>query len=245
MPTTSATLTAAELAAQLGVSAQQVAGWTRAGMPRGKRGYDPGQVSRWLVDTGRAEKPAEDPTPDIILRTRAEVARQFGVAERTVSTWQMETDFPGRAGSSGPNAAGCYPVRAITDWLRRRGLRGGGVAGSSTISRDRLMAARAEREELELAKDRGELIEAEEVARFFARTNAGAAVLLGQMVDRAAARLPRTITVKVAKKSHQVPLPGELAEALLEVVRSTARDVSIAMAELIEGDKDSPESGEE
>lgn len=182
------------------------------------------------------KKKQPDPEPAVILKTRAEVARHFGVAERTVAGWIRELGFPGTPAKPGEGATGNFPVAAIEEWLKTRG--GARGTGPGFAARERLALAKAEREELDLGKERGTLIDAEAVERFFVRTCAGAAAILLQMGDRAAAKLPRQVSVRVGKKTQRVQLPDQVVDAVIDVVQETGREVASAIAELIEGDQD-------
>ena len=80
-----------------------------------------------------------------------------GTSERTLTAWQKEKGFPikskGARGSSNQ-----YDTEDVIQWMIQRAV--GGAEKES--SGDRLNRVRADREELNLAKDIGELIPAKE-----------------------------------------------------------------------------------
>lgn len=239
-------LKTSELAARLGVSHQQVSAWVRLGIPRLADGrFDLADVQRWLQQAGKAPTPEDQANGQTILKTRADVARHFGVSQRTVAYWLGEADFPGRSGNPRQGVDGCFPVDEITSWLDSRGLRSGTGTGNLSVARDRAMAARAEREELDLGRERMELIDAEAIQRFFVRVVRGTTSILDAMPATLAGNLPRSLTLTINGKRRTVPFPPEIINALIDVAQETADDVAAVVRELVEGDADDSEVGKE
>lgn len=81
-----------------------------------------------------------------------------GTSERTLTEWQKEDGFPIEVQSS-RGLANQYDTEKVIEWMIQRAV--GGAKRESSI--DRLNRVRADREELGLAQDIGELVPAKEM----------------------------------------------------------------------------------
>ena len=163
----SARIKTRKLAEVLHVRPLQIRRWVVSGLPHDRQGsafiFQPDKVFAWLLRRG-------EPLP--VLATRADVAVWLAVHERTVASW-LATGCPGVAGS--------YDLGAIVAWRNEHGTPvGEGAEGP----RARLARARAAREELRLAIDRGELLPAEPALRMIGRTVHEAKARLDQLPDQ-------------------------------------------------------------
>lgn len=172
-----------QLCKALQISTEQLAAWIEEGLPYTgdkRRRFDPDEVSVWLVAAGHADPAPETqtvvvdvplaapPVEQTILQTRDQVARYFNVATRTVASW-IADGMPGRPGSPG-RQDGCFPVDEIERWVHsRRVLPGDEAEDPRTHDSARLMRARAESIELDLALKRGSLVDAELMVREWVR----------------------------------------------------------------------------
>jgi len=123
-----------------------------------------------------------------VLKTRAELARKLGRSERVISTW---------LGEGMPGAPGAYVLEDCVEWLDRRGdkrkqtsqTQGDdleGDADSPALERYRL--ARAQQEEIKLAKLRSELVESEHIQQWL-QSFAGLLRGFGEKVAKVAPEL--------------------------------------------------------
>ena len=174
------TMTADQLCEALGITADQLAAFVRAGMPskgRGKRRrFDPDLVGDWLLTTGRAT---------LIVSSLAEVGRHFGVSERTAAGWRAK-GMPGEPGA--------YDIDRIEQW------RDQGESTTTNRFQAELMRIRAQRELLELEREQEKLIPVDEPIAFMAKTVTLATIYLEQMVERFPAHLPESMTPEVWQK---------------------------------------------
>lgn len=234
-------LTVKQVASALGVHEETVRDWREKGCPwfRVKRRiwFDPQELRGWLLDNGLASEehaPAEE-----IITKRREIAARFGVPPRTVSDWQGSPGFPGENG--------CYPVLEIARWLITSGkqtkppadlldkLKGESEAALERDSENpaaRLTRSRAEKAELELAQLKGEVIDAEEVIRFYRRCNSHAVTILRGAPGRCLAALPSNV-------------PEEIQLVIQETVGKVVDESLEMVSELIRGDQDEVEDGDE
>lgn len=173
-------LTAAAVAEQLGLDADQLAAYVAAGAPHRGRGkslrFDEAELAAWLVAHGHADRGSR------IVATVIEVARHFGRSERSVHYWKTE-GMPGEAGA--------YDLEAIERWLRDNAKRIGGDEGTGdtlTEWKIRTERARALDAELELRRKRGEVIDAGGPLRLMTRHIAETRALLDQLAPRIVAR---------------------------------------------------------
>jgi len=168
---------AAALIAELQTDQATLRAWIRDGLPhtpaaRGRpREFDPAAVRAWLLANGLAAEPNT-------VETLTEVAGYFGRHERTVKTWRA-AGMPGRPGA--------WDLDAIETWLAQRGL---GMADETRDARARFWAARADAESFKVGQLRGDLIEADPVARAVAQQVNTAKAILEQLPDLVAGLLP-------------------------------------------------------
>lgn len=94
--------------------------------------------------------------PETIAKTRAEAGRLLGVADRTISVWQSDPTFPGRAGDVG-QANGYYPIEKIRRWNAER-KQTAEIDNEYSQLRRRKLAADTRVREVKLARETGELI---------------------------------------------------------------------------------------
>lgn len=111
---------------------------------------------RPLIEAELAKLRAEN--QETVAKTRAEAGRLLGVAERTISVWQEDPTFPGRAGDAG-QANGHYPIERIRAW-REATKRASGETIDDGLARlkRRKLAADTRVREVKLARETGELI---------------------------------------------------------------------------------------
>jgi phage terminase Nu1 subunit (DNA packaging protein) len=88
---------------------------------------------------------------------KQQLAAVLGKSERALTEWQKEAGFPIKS-KSARGGSNQYDTEAVIEWMIQRAV--GGAEKES--SGDRLNRIRADREELNLAKDIGELIPANE-----------------------------------------------------------------------------------
>ncbi len=236
-----AALTGPQLCDKLGIDAKQLAAWVRRGIPsigRGKaRTFDPAQVRAWLIANKLAEAPAAEVPPEQpIAHTVAQVAEYFQVSERAVHTW-IKQGMPGKAGRPGTQE-GAFPLSEIEAW--REGRKNPHVVtGEETKSQAqaRLNTMRADMLELELRAKRGELVDANEVARRWVRLSTEARAVLAQLPALLAKQLPVELDAKVRRKARQIAtrLIEQCAEALESFL---AAEADAAEAEETDGSVD-------
>jgi len=242
-------LSAKEVCVELKISAKTLSGWRKEGLPsipeKGRLLYDPDVLAGWLLATGKAKRQEDLPKTQIeapVLSKIREVAEFFGVNSRTVKTWLEDPSFPGKPGkfAEGKNIQGCFPIKAIADWLQQPGrkskvkipesLQRQDAVAVTPTSRDQLVEVKTEQAKLELRKMQGKMVDAEEAQAFFARVNSYAVTVLNTLAPRLLASLPSSIDDR-AKKS--------IYEAAIKVVAETREMI----AELIEGDRDASPGG--
>lgn len=118
-----------------------------------------------------------------LTKTQAEVAKHFGVSERTVRSW---------IGQGMPTEGKGYDVAAIEQWLDRVGL----GRRAEKASRAKLAEVEAQIKTVKLHRLRGELIELDTVRRLFVRHISEAKSVLEQVPDRVLAVLPAAVAAK-------------------------------------------------
>jgi phage terminase Nu1 subunit (DNA packaging protein) len=150
-----------ELRSTLHVSNRQLSEWIAAGLPRtrtrpgGAFDYDADAVFSWLIETGRAQ-------PSPVVNSIEDVARHFQRTTRRIRGWVQE-GMPG--GLTGP-----WDLDAIADWrAERREVTGADplLAGPSSPALERYRSIRADREALELAVRRGQLVPLEDFLTWY------------------------------------------------------------------------------
>jgi hypothetical protein len=133
-------------------------------------------------------KPAATRPQPKTAKTVAAVAAHFGVSQRAVGYWLS---------SGAPGSPGRYDLAAIAAW--REGQQSNGDEPAEG-ARGRFLAARAAREELRLAKERGELVRLDDTRRLMIRHINEAKAILGQLPDRVLAVLPAAIAGKIRRQ---------------------------------------------
>ena len=220
-------LTSTELREKLGIPQTTLTAWVRAGLPwegtKRRKLFDLEQVRDWGIANGKI-RPV-DPPPDTgpVFDTRAELARELNVAERTIATWCTYPDFPGRPGHQGRREA-FYPLNDIIRWHAKT-FGDVPMEGARNSARERKDNAQAELAELELAERRGELIPLDDVLRFYTRQMAQAKTHMWDLADKVLSRLPPKI-----KKDERAEIR--------KVVDEIRDDVLQTFVELLKGDTD-------
>lgn len=165
-------MTASELCKLIGATSVQLKRWVAAGLPRHREGrrwvFDVEEVEAWLVAEGLA-RPADAAASSPIVRSRAEVAAWFARSASTVDNWATRCPHL-QAGT--PGIAGRYDCQKIAQWLAAERS----AVGETTDALLRrqgaeaeLMEARRDKLRLELARERGEIVDVEVVHVFLAQ----------------------------------------------------------------------------
>lgn len=174
-------MTLKELAAQLKQPAKQIRKWVAAGMPCERRGraykFDVAAVTVWLVENKHAKQRQT-------VRTQAEIANHFGVADRTVAYWR---------GRGMPGEPGDYDLDEIAAWRDREGL--ARVDANSVKAEGQRIDN--ELKQLKLDQMRGELVAIDVIVRLFTRHIHEAKAILDQVPDRAISALPAKTPRKI------------------------------------------------
>lgn len=225
-------MNAAELQALLGITPAELRKWIKAGLPHTGKGrkivFEPAAVERWLLDTGRAEKPAAPSPAGMVARTMAEAAQLLGVSKRVFADWVTEPAFPGKPGTTGKRD-GYFPITEIEAWRAVRfgaDQRSGATDDGERAVRREMLEIDRDRKLAELERDvLGTLIDAEETTRFIAFVVATAKGVLQELPDRVLARMPSKLSAKLKKLIRKV---------VLSVVRETLEHLT----QLVKGDDD-------
>ena len=122
----------------------------------------------------------------LILRTRAECAQFFGVHVRTVASWLLEPDFPGRAGDKGEQN-GYFPASRISQWMQARARSSAAVPNPTRQKLEEVKLAQAEHK---LLVERGQLVPLEVVAAEVQRAHSIAINRLLALPDKLVELLP-------------------------------------------------------
>jgi len=174
-------MTLKELAAELNQPAKQIRKWVAAGMPCQRRGraynFDAAAVAEWLVANGHARSRQT-------VRTQAEIANHFGVADRTVAYWR---------GRGMPGEPGDYDLDEIEAWREREGL--ARVDANSVKAEGQRIDN--ELKQLKLDQARGTLVAIDVIVRLFIRHIHEAKAILDQVPDRAVSALPAKTPRKI------------------------------------------------
>jgi predicted DNA-binding transcriptional regulator AlpA len=225
-------MNAANLQKALSVTPATLRAWIKAGLPcKGKgrdRVFEPAAVEQWLLDTGRAEKPAAPSPAGVVACTMAEAALLLGVSKRVFADWATEPAFPGKPGTTGKRD-GYFPIAEIEAWRASRfgaDARSGAADDGERAVRRQMLEIDRDRKLAELERDvLGTLIDAEETTRFIAFVVATAKGVLQELPDRVLARLPGKLPMKLRKLIRKV---------VLTVVRETLEHLT----QLVKGDDD-------
>lgn len=142
------------------------------------------------INVGVGGQPAASSGPPWIVATQQQVAGFFGNSLETIKDWR-EKGMPGEPG--GPNAPGRYDLSAILRWrdatIGPSGRNETGDASRSEADRRRAWAE-AQRSELELAVERGQVAPVADMLREWSHAATHARALLEQVPDRLLAALP-------------------------------------------------------
>jgi hypothetical protein len=105
---------------------------------------------------------------EMVVRGKAAVAEHFGVSVRQIRNWER-AGMPGRSGRS-------YDLVEIHRWRDQKQGRGGegdsrqgflSVGRGKDFQEERLKKAQADLKEMEVRRERGELVERREISRLF------------------------------------------------------------------------------
>ncbi|MHC4403115.1 MAG: hypothetical protein ACYTG0_25925 [Planctomycetota bacterium] len=122
-----------------------------------------------------------------IVRTRREVSRHFRVSERTVSTW-IGRGMPGHPSNRG--VPGRFDLKVIARWLKTQNL---GPRAKRRTNGDsqhsRLDRLRADRIELEIGRERGDLVPLTPILNALQRYVGEAKSILESLRDRICAEV--------------------------------------------------------
>jgi len=240
-------ITTRQLAGMLGTTPQRIGWWIRKGLPyesrNGSYRFAPAKVEAWLLAKGLIKEAGAELPGTRVATGRAECAREWGVAERTISGWHHRDGFPGRPADPGKKN-GYYPLDEIDVWLVRQGIHptksvrraGGGATSDSDdavkLERVRLLKVQRKERELRLAQQRGELIEVATVTAFISRQINQAGPLIDEIPDRALAKLPPDLS-------------PDARDAIYNDFVGLAMDIRAVLGELTAGDlDDGDEAGE-
>ncbi|MCU0121300.1 terminase small subunit [Pseudomonas sp. B2M1-30] len=162
--------------------------------------------------------------------SKADLSEIVGRDERTLTRWQND-GMPVMEFGIGRGKENQYDTEAVIQWLMQQAS----LNGKKESSRDRLDRNRADREELALAKDLGEVVIAKElIERFEAMIIAAKVELLNSLPDDLAADLSARYGVEVDEQLIRDPI-----EAILR--RLSDYDVDDASSD---GDFDEPDDPE-
>lgn len=235
-------MTAAELQAELGITAATLRKWIAGGLPCSKKGrarlFDAAAVEAWLLQTGRATREGSAPSSPagVVARTTAEAAKLLGISKRVFADWLTEPGFPGKAGKPGCRD-GFFPIAEIEAWRASR-FGSDGRSGSSaaddeerSIRRSKLAISR-DRDLAEYERDvLGTLVDAEETSRFIAFVISTAKQVLQELPDQILARLPSKLS-------------GRLRKVIRKVVMIVVRETLEHLSQLVAGDQDAKDDAE-
>jgi phage terminase Nu1 subunit (DNA packaging protein) len=211
------------LAALPGTDAKRLAKWIKSGLPvRGKGAkerFDPEAVERWLIENDQA-KPASAPAPTgRVCTTRAAAAAELGVDIRTLAEWLNDPTFPGKAGSPG-RSDGHFPLDEIRTWRSAKFENAPG--GNDELGRLRILQlqTKVEREQLELARELGRIVDVEDVRNLLEAGVATAKSILDQLPEQVLANLPGKLSKEIKNKIR------ELAQSKIEQAYTVLESLS-------------------
>ena len=159
-------------------------------------------------------KPAEKkPTISGKLVNRAELAAIFGVSTNTVTSWTARGCPHVQAGGLGK--AWTFDTAAVAQWQAQRSPASGQVEDPDERElRKRKLAVDLAQAELELAKDQGELVNAEEVRR--------EAYTLARTMRDAFQNLPDRLADELAAETDAGAIHHRLETELKSILRQLA-----------------------
>lgn len=142
-------------------------------------------------------KSSESVSPKKVLRTRAEVARHFGVGPQTITDWLARPDFPGRVGQRFTGDGGYFPIDEIEAWRNEQLKKAGRLppdnegdedSCAEAIQQERLRKLKLENDELA-----GLYIDLEITKRAVVQITEIAKQRLYQLVESIPGLLPRQL----------------------------------------------------
>lgn len=140
--------------------------------------------------------------------SKAELGELVGRDERTLSRWQT-AGMPVLEFGQGRGNENLYDSQAVIEWLMQQAA----LNGKKESSRDRLDRVRADREELAMAKDIGEVaVVADLVGRFEAMIQAAKIELLNTLPENLASELSARYGVEVDDQLIRDPIEAILRE---------------------------------
>ena len=138
--------------------------------------------------------------------SKADLSEIVGRDERTLTRWQND-GMPVTEFGLGRGNENQYDTEAVIQWLMHQAA----LNGKKESSRDRLDRIRADREELAMAKDLGEVvIAADLIERFEAMITAAKVELLNSFPDVLAAELSARYDVEVDEQLIRDPIEAIL-----------------------------------
>ncbi|MEN2396939.1 terminase small subunit [Pseudomonas halotolerans] len=162
--------------------------------------------------------------------SKAELSEIVGRDERTLTRWQND-GMPVIEFGLGRGNENQYDTEAVIQWLMHQAA----LNGKKESSRDRLDRVRANREELALAKDLGEVvIAADLIGRFEAMITAAKVELLNSFPDELAEQLSARYGVEVDERLIADPI-----ETILRRLSDYDKDDAQS-----DGDSDEPDDPE-
>ena len=146
--------------------------------------------------------------------TKAELSKLLNVTTRTLTSWQSEMDFPAPERRGRENY---YNATAVVEWWRNREL--GRLVDSEegldvNEQRARLAKVQADRQLLLLARERGEAVLVEDVAR-----------VVGAQLSNVRARL-LALPSKCSPLCHAADSPMEIRRVLEDAVHEALAELS-------------------
>lgn len=164
--------------------------------------------------------PTKARKPSATVKTIAAVATRLEVDERTVKTW-LAAGCPGDAGA--------YDVDAIAAWrATHKKATPAAAEGERAKYAARFELAHAQREELKLQRERGDLILVSRAAQIMRQHVAEAVTHMDQLADYAVAgqRLPAEAKKKIRErlKARIRDIRVALEKSLKEMARTAKRD---------------------
>ncbi|HEJ5828895.1 TPA: terminase small subunit [Pseudomonas aeruginosa] len=141
-----------------------------------------------------------------LIATKAELSNILGRDERTLTRWQ-DDGMPVEEYGLGRGNENRYDTEQVIQWLLQRAA----LNGKKESARDRLDRVKADREELALAKDLGEVVLATElVERYEAMVTAAKIELLNTLPDQLAGELSARYGVEVDDQLIREPIEAIL-----------------------------------
>lgn len=138
--------------------------------------------------------------------TKAALSDFLGRDERTLTRWQ-DDGMPVQEYGVGRGNENRYDTEEVIQWLMQRAA----LNGKKESARDRLDRVKADREELALAKDLGEVVVAADlIERFDAMVTAAKVELLNTLPDQLAGELSARYGVEIDDQLIREPIEAIL-----------------------------------